>query len=760
MPVLLRSFGLGPRSSNRNSQSSGENRRRVSLLSATNSSSQAAHEKVVQSRIHETASEPEPKKTLKQRLHYAYKQYHVKYLFPLFFIMFYMLLGAFLFYFLESSTAEKVAADEDYKYRRERRLLLLRMEEIVRDESAKRRGYRQKALREAVDNYEKKLNFAVNNESQWTLASAMYYAGTLFTTIGYGDIACSTTAGRIMTVVYSCIGIPLMLITLNDLGKFLYTNINGCVKGLDDFVSYLGVMRICRRTATTSSKADEIITLEAGETATNVEVSSVTSELGSEHNESDIEEELEELTPRMSVKVALGITIGWIFFCSSLFRIWEDWTYGESCYFMFISLSTIGLGDISVKRRDMMVLCFVFVIVGLSLVSMCINVVQVALEEFYVGLMMKLIMEYQEKLAAGGDQMGASVGMMRMWGSNRTAKLLMPLLSKEKKKMAMEKVEEKAKKEGFDVPAILTDLDEKSGMPKLFNIEQHKDGDEPPKILEELVQKQVQIEEAAVVEPVPVIVSHDSDTQTEILLKEEKCHQTESKVFEEMGVQTEDEEKKENQQTHVETQTDSILSNNAEVQTAKAVMVESETTTVATASSESFMQTDYVMTKEQELQTYIAESTDAESNTELETKNARIQTPCPIIEQKSIQTEDLEEYRKSPSKMSSAKKRLRRAFAGKSKATRSSLDHPTMSDWKEVEELTEVEEEAADEGSVESLHWDPVDGMHAEKQLPVKKLKALFDSPSSVDLGRKNPTRKSSSFSKKPGSFRTRKASE
>lgn len=53
-----------------------------------------------------------------------------------------------------------------------------------------------------------------------------------------------------------------------------------------------------------------------------------------------------------------------------------------------------------------------------------------------------------------------------------------------------------------------------------------------------------------------------------------------------------------------------------------------------------------------------------------------------------------------------------------------------MSDWKDVEESeTAIDEEEEETGSVESLHWDPVDGMHAEKQLPVKKLKAMFDSP-------------------------------
>lgn len=40
--------------------------------------------------------------------------------------------------------------------------------------------------------------------------------------------------------------------------------------------------------------------------------------------------------PRMHVLIALTCTLGWIFFCAALFRFWEEWTYAESCYFMFI----------------------------------------------------------------------------------------------------------------------------------------------------------------------------------------------------------------------------------------------------------------------------------------------------------------------------------------------------------------------------------------------------------------------------------------
>jgi len=108
----------------------------------------------------------------------------------------------------------------------------------------------------------------------------------------------------------------------------------------------------------------------------------------SEERSYDEQDELlasqKEPTPRMPVMVALFCTLGWIFFCAAIFKIWEsEWSYAESCYFIFISFSTIGLGDVQVQRKDLMVLCFLFVIIGLSLVSMCINVIQVALEDLY-----------------------------------------------------------------------------------------------------------------------------------------------------------------------------------------------------------------------------------------------------------------------------------------------------------------------------------------------------------------------------------------
>lgn len=54
---------------------------------------------------------------------------------------------------------------------------------------------------------------------QWKFSGAFYYATTVLTTIGYGHSTPSTVSGKIFTMCYAAIGIPLGLVMFQSIGE-------------------------------------------------------------------------------------------------------------------------------------------------------------------------------------------------------------------------------------------------------------------------------------------------------------------------------------------------------------------------------------------------------------------------------------------------------------------------------------------------------------------------------------------------------------
>lgn len=85
----------------------------------------------------------------------------------------------------------------------------------------------------------------------------------------------------------------------------------------------------------------------------------------------------------LPITVALFILISYIFIGAVVYCMWEEWHFFASFYFVFISMSTIGFGDIVPQKPLCMFVTIVYLVFGLALMSMCINVVQEKLTDTF-----------------------------------------------------------------------------------------------------------------------------------------------------------------------------------------------------------------------------------------------------------------------------------------------------------------------------------------------------------------------------------------
>lgn len=128
---------------------------------------------------------------------------------------------------------------------------------------------------------------------RWTYYNSFFFALTTLSTIGYGNLHPSTSLGRIMVIIYSLIGIPLNGIVLTKLGELFSST----------FIT-------------------------------------VHHRYKTERYESRME---------MTIDIILYLIPGiflFIFVPSVILVYFEGWTFDESIYFAFVTLTTIGYGDL------------------------------------------------------------------------------------------------------------------------------------------------------------------------------------------------------------------------------------------------------------------------------------------------------------------------------------------------------------------------------------------------------------------------------
>jgi hypothetical protein len=83
------------------------------------------------------------------------------------------------------------------------------------------------------------------------------------------------------------------------------------------------------------------------------------------------------------ISITLSLLSSYLFLGAVLFSEWENWTFLDGAYFCFVTLATIGLGDLvpgksitSTQVEGKLVICALYVLFGLSLMAMCFNLMQ------------------------------------------------------------------------------------------------------------------------------------------------------------------------------------------------------------------------------------------------------------------------------------------------------------------------------------------------------------------------------------------------
>ncbi|KAJ1068471.1 hypothetical protein K5549_005167 [Capra hircus] len=128
--------------------------------------------------------------------------------------------------------------------------------------------------------------------NNWNWPNAMIFAATVITTIGYGNVAPKTPAGRLFCVFYGLFGVPLCLTWISALGKFF----GGRAKRLGQFLTKRGVsLRKAQITCT-------------------------------------------------AIFILWGVLVHLVI-PPFVFMVTEEWDYIEGLYYSFITISTIGFGD-------------------------------------------------------------------------------------------------------------------------------------------------------------------------------------------------------------------------------------------------------------------------------------------------------------------------------------------------------------------------------------------------------------------------------
>ena len=188
-------------------------------------------------------------------------------------------------------------------------------------------------------------------------------------------------------MIYAIFGIPLMLLCLANIGstmadafRFMYCNV--CC-------SYCNLVKKRRNLrALQSVELSHNSTPSHPSSPTSNTLSTISSPNTNGQSSTNVVEFVDNFNidyrkTTIPISVTLSLLSSYLILGAVLFSEWENWKFLDGAYFCFVTLATIGLGDLvpgksitSTQVEGKLVICGLYVLFGLSLMAMCFNLMQ------------------------------------------------------------------------------------------------------------------------------------------------------------------------------------------------------------------------------------------------------------------------------------------------------------------------------------------------------------------------------------------------
>uniref|UniRef100_A0A8R1E0C0 Ion_trans_2 domain-containing protein n=1 Tax=Caenorhabditis japonica TaxID=281687 RepID=A0A8R1E0C0_CAEJA len=304
------------------------------------------------------------------------KKFGFRYLALCFLALLYTLFGATVFYLIEGSYELERLRMREQNMDQLLDRLAQEFSEAVNDPE---QSYTHRKMKELIkesyielqkeeEQYKWSTYYRLENPShlKWSFSSSFFFSMNIYTTTGYGmqsllivhnnptpltgSISAQTTAGQLFTMLYAFCFVPMTLVILRDLGQMFLVNFTKLYAH--------GLTLVRRVRGRREIDEDEMI--------------------------------------QLPIKFCMGILVAYLLLCTTFVYLYDalmgpKWDAGlpyfTAFYFSFISLSTIGLGDVMPNNVPYAPPVSILFFIGMAVTKVVNRATYIAVENGVFGIM-------------------------------------------------------------------------------------------------------------------------------------------------------------------------------------------------------------------------------------------------------------------------------------------------------------------------------------------------------------------------------------